>query len=291
MRLRYALLWLAVAAVCAGAPAHAQEEESPAAEATSPDDLKWIASTSAGALILSGSDTEPFVAAGVSRKLGRGYVRVSAITYRSAFTPMPTVMPSRFTIGSISGGGTFGMWFVDGYASYGRQTYGHIRTPLGTRASEVGSGSPVMGAGLSGGRFIALGNRWWLTASLGVQVSQNRALRQRFVPFRLVDYETRERAITGTGTLRVDRYFGRESQHIAGFSISRVQTSNGTVSIAGQPSAPTAAYSVPDGWTVAGASASFRLTPRLWLDAGVTRTIGAQSGNVTVPIIGLRVGF
>lgn len=57
--------------------------------------------------------------------------------------------------------------------------------------------------------------------------------------------------MTGIGTLRIDRYFGRENQHIAGLSIDRVQTSNGTVNIAGRPSAPTATYSVPDGWTVA----------------------------------------
>lgn len=253
--------------------------------------VKWMLGASGGLMVRSADDTQPFVAAGISRKIGRGYVRLSGTTYRSTFRQVDAVLPSRFAIGSVSAGGTFGLWFVDGYASYGRQTYDGVKTPLGIRERQVGSGSPVMGAGVSGGRFISLGHRWWLTATGGLQVSQNRALRQRLDTGRPVDYETREHAVTGSGTLRLDRYFGKSSQHIAGLSISRVQTSNGAVSISGRPGAATTPVSVPDGWAVIGASASFRMTPHLWLDSGVTRTIGAQAGNITVPVLGLRFGF
>ncbi|WP_160146831.1 hypothetical protein [Sphingomonas carotinifaciens] len=258
-----------------------------------PSQPDWIATVSAGVIDRDGDATRPFFVGGLSRRLGRGYVRVAATEFRSALRQIDAVLPSRYTIVSAGVGGTFGSWFVDAYGSIGRQKYGGVTTNLGTRESQVGDSSGIYGAAVSGGRFVALSRRLYLTPSAAIQYSASRALRSTISMQGPLDYETDERAWTGSATLRLDRYLGGSNQHLAGLSISRVQTSNGATALSagGGPGVSATTVSVADGWFILGSSAAIRVAPRLWLDGALNRTFGAQSGNYVVGSLGLRIGF
>lgn len=278
-----------MAAASAG-PAAAQggDAASSVAAATSPD---WIATLTTGAIARDDDTARPYLVAGLSRRIGRGYVRVAATGFRSVVRQVDAVLPSTYTIASVGAGGTFGRWFVDGYASAGRQRYGGVTTPLGTRPSQVGRGSGVHGVGLSGGRFVALTRRLYLTPSLSLQYSANRTLRSSLTPFGPVDHETRERAWTGGGTVRLDRYFGRSGAHLAGLSVSRVQTTNGATALAAGGIGGTLTTSVADGWFVLGSSASVRVAPGIWIDGSATRTLAARAGDFATLSFGVRIGL
>ena len=253
----------------------------------------WIATLSTGIIDRDGDTARTFVVGGLSRRVGRGYVRVAATEFRSAVRQMDAVLPSRYTIGSIGAGATLGRWFVDGYASIGTQHYGGVTTPLGTRDSQVGDGSGIYGGALSGGRFIALTRRLYLTPSAAVQYSASRALRSSVSDRGPLDYKTAERAWTGSATVRLDRYFGSSNQHLAGISFSRVQTTNGATVLTadGGPGIGSTTANLADGWFVAGTSGSIRVAPRLWLDGSATRTFTATSGNYVVGSLGVRIAF
>ncbi|WP_160146766.1 hypothetical protein [Sphingomonas carotinifaciens] len=251
----------------------------------------WIATLTSGVITRDGDTAQPYVVAGLSRKIGRGYLRAAVTGFRSVVRQVDAVLPSTYAIASLGAGGTFGSWFVDGYVSGGRQRYGGVTTPLGTRASQIGQGSGVYGAALNGGRFVALSPRLYLTPSASLQFSTNRALRSSLTSLGPVDYETSERAWTGSATVRVDRYFGGANQHLAGLSVSRVQTTNGATLLAAGAMGGTTTTSVADGWFVLGSSASVRVAPRLWIDGSATRTITTRSGNFAVLSLGVRLGF
>lgn len=277
----------------AGAPADPVPAPTPT-PATVPTAPTWIATLSSGVLDHDGDAARPFAVAGVSRKLGRYYVRVAATGFRSVVRQFDAALPSSFALGSIGAGATFGRWFVDASASAGRQFYGGIEMGGGTRSNQAGSGSGVYAAALDAGRFVALARRLYVTPSLAVQYAADRAPRIGFGPDGPIDYDTAEHAWTGSATVRLDRFFGGRDQHVAGVSISRVQTTDGAAALAASPGGgPVAAgqSGLRDGWFVAGASASFRLSPRLWLDAAGTRTTGARSGDYAVLSLGVRRGF
>jgi hypothetical protein len=59
------------------------------------DDIKWLASASSGLMIQSDQSAQPFFAAGVSRKIGRGYIRLSGTSYRSTFRQVDAILPCR----------------------------------------------------------------------------------------------------------------------------------------------------------------------------------------------------
>lgn len=168
-------------------------------------------------------------------------------------------------------------------------------TELGNRPSQAGSGSGVYGASLSGGHFVALARRLYLTPSAAVQFSAAKALRSTLGPTGPTDEEADERAWTGSATVRLDRFFGEADQHLVGVSLSRIQTTNGAVALAaslpGGGAASARPVSIADGWMAAGASASMRLAPRLWLDGAATRTVTARSGDYATFGLGVRFGF
>lgn len=298
---------LAVAAVTAAilaSPAAAQdmatktasEIATSAAPAAAPSSSPaWIATLSTGVLARDGDAARPFGVAALSRRIGRGYVRVSATRFETVAKQVDAALPSSFELASIGVGATFGDWFVDGSASAGRQVYGGVTTGLGTRRNQAGDGSGVYGATLGGGRFVRLGRGLYLTPSLSVQYSAQRALQSSLGPAGPTDYAAAERAWTGSITARLDRFFGKDGRHLAGLSVSRVQTTNGTAVAAGAaggagPARP-GTVSVGDGWFVAGAAASLRVSPRIWLDGSASRTIGAASGDDDVASVGVRIGF
>ncbi|WP_093667058.1 autotransporter outer membrane beta-barrel domain-containing protein [Sphingomonas gellani] len=273
----------------------AKVEEQPSASSApaTPPAPDWIATLSSGVLARDGDAVRPFVVAGLSRRMGRGYVRVAATGFRSVVRQVDAALPSDFVIGSVGAGGTFGRWFVDGYLSAGRQYYTGVTTPLGTRSAQVGSASSVYGAALSGGHFIKLSPRFYVTPNLAVQYGRSRALRSALTPAAPLDYETRERAWTGSATARVDRFFGSGNRHIVGVSLSRVQSSNGAtvLSSGGMGGLPAEATDVADAWFIAGASGSFQIAPRLWIDASASTTTGSRTGDYRSVSLGARLGF
>jgi hypothetical protein len=281
----------------AGMPARAQDKHADASQTATPSsEPNWVATASIGVSQRKGDAAQPYYAAGLSRRIGRGYVRAAVTSYRSVVRQADAVLPSRFTLGSVGFGGRFGQWFIDGYGSAGRQHYTGVTTALGVRESQVGSGSAVWGAGLSGGRYIRLSGRLYLTPSAALQYSANKALRQTIGPMGPQDVETDQRALTGSATVRLDRYFGKDDRHLAGVSITRVQSTNGATALAsvagGGPGPPTVDLrSVPDGWFVAGLSASLRLSRQLWIDTVATRTFDARSGTYSAASVGLRRTF
>ena len=296
-----------VAMLAAPLPCAAQEQaqEAPAAPAADP---LWVASVSGGAIDGAGA-THGYGTVALSRRLGRGYARLSATVLRSTARETAGTPASDFALGSIGGGGTFGQWFVDSYAGWGRQFYrgvgtasaspsatappsdGGDGTPPTATATAIGDSSAVVTAGLSGGRFVALGGGWYLTPSVAAQYSRFRTRQLVEGPTGPQDGDPQQRAWTASGTLRADRFFGSDRTSFAGVSASHVHASSSIATPQMAGDGTTVATGMPDDWIVLGASGALKVGRAMWIDLSVSRTAGATAGDVTVAGAGVRLGF
>lgn len=273
-------LFLALALPAAGGAADAADPQ-PAP--------KWQAGLSGGMFDREGDAAHPFGSLFVSRRLGRGYVRATLTGFESAVAQVDVVLPSTYALATLSGGATFGRWFVDGYATAGRQHYRATRTPLGRRAVTAFGDSNVWGVGGDVGRLFYLGSHWALTPSVAINYIHSRALREQPGFAGPQQFETVEQGTTGSAALRLDRFFGADRQHDVGLTLLRVATSNQAAALGSGTRGQSARSR--DGWSEAELSAAWALSRSLRLDMAVRQSLGTSSGDTTTASAGLRVFF
>lgn len=254
----------------------------------------WTASVSAG---ISARDDGPdgtWGSLSLTRRLGRGYLRGTLMRYHGTLLQADVALPSDYTVGTIGAGGNFDNWVMDGWASYGRQDYGRIRTSGGSRSSTGATGSDYWALGGDFGRVFTLGSGVYLTPTVAASFASGRLLRPAPTGTGLTDLETDEPTWSASGGLRIDRAFGPGGVHYAGLSISRNWTSNGISALRlrrDDRGFELDSKHYADGWSEAGATASMKLAPALYLDLYATRSLGMASGNVTAAGATLRKSF
>lgn len=300
-------LWLLAAAV-ASPPAQAQESGSataPAADATageaadavqaSPVPL-WTATTSAGISARENGPDGNWEALALTRQIGRGYIRASAMRYHGTLVQADAALPSDYFIGTLTVGGNFDGWVSDGWISYGRQEYGKISTSAGTRSSTGASGSAYFAVGGDFGKVLPLGHGWYVTPTVAASYAHGKLLRPAPADNDLTDLETDEPTWSANAAIRIDHSFGGQHQHYAGLSVSRNWSSN-AVSDARPPAStnvePTSLDSIhyADNWFEVGATANVALSSRLHLDLFATRGFGMLAGDTTSGGMSLRISF
>ncbi len=252
-------------------------------------------SVTGGVTARAGDEARGFGSAGVTRKLGKAYVRASLTRFSAAVRQGDVVLPSTYTLGAISAGVTVGHWFGDAYGTLGTQHYDDIHSDLGRRPVQGSNHSGVIGTGIDGGYVAWLDPSWSLTPSVSLQYIRSRALGQQFGPMGPTEYQTTEAGLTGAATLRLDHWFGRDRRHDVSIHFSRFATSNQSAALGsgsrGELDITQQGARERDGWTEAGANATFCISSRLYLDTAASRTIGARSGDVSVASTGLRLLF
>ncbi|MCY1647464.1 autotransporter outer membrane beta-barrel domain-containing protein [Caulobacter sp. SL161] len=256
---------------------------------------RWMVTTTGGAFARDNDQAHSFGSLAVTRKIGRGYVSASVTRFGSAVRQVDVTLPSTYTIGFLSAGAVHGAWFYDGYVSLGRQHYKSVVTDLGERDVAGFSHSPVYGAGGDLGAVRWIGRSWSVTPSASLQWIKSRALRGQIGPRGGSEFETRETGVTLGAGLRVDKFFGASHGDSVSLRLTRFQTTNASAALSSgmrgafNPSAQSGRTS--DAWAEVGASATWRVDHRLYLDVGAVRTLGALGGDMTTGSAGARLLF
>ncbi|HZV08874.1 MAG TPA: hypothetical protein VFF94_03920, partial [Novosphingobium sp.] len=196
--------------------------------------IHWLAEASGGIADRDGGPRGGFAVTGLSRKLGDYYLRGAFTAYRSTLERSDTALPSTYLVGTLGGGGRFGHWVFDGWASYGRQQYGEINGATGPRSSPFHS-SPYWALGADFGRILRLGPHWYATPTLTLTYTYSRLLHPGYHNDGTDDFQSSEPALTGIAAIRLDHTLGRAQQSLIGLGYSHHATSNGlsTVTLLG----------------------------------------------------------
>ncbi|PNU03824.1 autotransporter domain-containing protein [Novosphingobium guangzhouense] len=261
--------------------------------------LLWTVSASAG---ISARDDGPdgsWQSLSLTRTVGRGYVRASAMRYHGTLLQADVALPSNYYVATLGAGGNFDNWVVDGWASYGRQDYGRISTSFGSRPSTGAKGSGYYAMGGDIGHVLPLGQRFYLTPTVAASFADGKLLRPAPDVLGLRDQETDEPTWSANATMRIDYAFGKTGELYAGLSFSRNWTSNGLSALRVRPNNDPDAQlpfrldskHYADSWFEAGATANMKLSDGLYLDLFGTRSFGVKAGNVTSAGATLRRSF
>jgi hypothetical protein len=264
----------------------------------------WSMTVSGGVAPRDGGPTGSYEAGDLRRQIGNAYVQAGVLHYDSPMLAQAVSVASGFTVGTLAGGGQLGNWLVDGYVSYGWQSYGQVRvakadgSALVTRGADGASGSPYYGAGASLGRIMPVGQRWFVTSTAALTYSWGRWLHPVDGYAGPHDFLTGEATWTGTARVRVDRLMGRTRRSYLGLSVAGVLSSNAS-SLAGSggvvgPGLPDASGQIRrlrDPWVEVAAHGSMALTRRMRVEVTAARTAGLVTGNTTTVNLGLRRQF
>lgn len=255
---------------------------------------QWLAEMSGGYASRDSGPSGAFAVAALNRRLGRMYVRGAITGYRSIVEQNDTALPSTYVVGSLGTGGNFNNWVFDAWGAWGWQHYGEVQTAFGPRPSTAHDGSPYLSLGFDAGRIVTLGKGLYLTPTLGATYAHNRLLRPSPDARRWPDFESDEKTWTGTAALRLDQTFGRDHQHFIGLAASWHITNNGLSVLVPPMDSPTGDFATlhrADGWGEIGANAGVLLSPRLRLEASVSRSVQALAGNSVTGSGGIRFAF
>lgn len=254
---------------------------------------QWSAGVAAGMSPRDGAPTGTYQALSLHRQLGRSYVQAGAIHYHTTLQQGEASATSDYGVGTVGFGGNYNGWVLDTYLSYGRQTFGDVRYPGGSRALTGATSSPYWGGGVSFGRMMALGSRVYVTPTSSVAYAWSRLLHPGGI-----DLYTSEPTWTTAGRLRLDWLPGHSRQTYLGLSVAGLWSNNATSLIGGAAGGGygTGGYDVSsrhvhDVWSEVGAHASVAVTRSLRIEATGARTIGLSSGNATTVGLGLRRSF
>ena len=265
----------------------------------------WSMAVSGGVAPRDGGPTGSYEAGELRRQIGNAYVQAAAMHYVSPTLSNAVSVASTFTLGSLAGGGHLGNWLLDGYVTYGWQTFGMVRavnaagTGLELRPATGSSGSPYYGAGASVGRIVPMGQRWFLTPTASVVYAWGRWLHPVGDGQSARDFLTGEATWTGTARLRVDRLMGRARRSYLGLSIAGVFSTNASTfagvggggAAPGVPGLGALTLHLRDPWVEMAGHGSMALGRRLRVEATVARTQGLVTGDTTTVNLGVRRQF
>jgi hypothetical protein len=273
------------------------------APTTPPADPLWTLAASGGISTRDDGPDGSWQSLSLARRIGRGYVRATAMRYHGTLVQADVALPSDYYVATLGAGGNFDNWVVDGWASYGRQDYGRIRTTTttgtGSRSSTGAKGSDYYAIGGDFGRVVPLGRNFYLTPTVAASFANGSLLRPAPTGSGLTDLETGEPTWSANATVRLDHAFGPGGIHYAGLSFSRNWTSNGLSALRLRPGETEDGIQrftldskhYADGWFEAGATTSMKLAKGLNLDLFATRSFGVAAGNVTSAGATLRKSF
>jgi hypothetical protein len=256
----------------------------------------WSASVSGGVAPRDGAPAGSYEAAALHRQLGRSYLQIGALHYTSTLEQGNASVTSNYGVGTVGFGGNYDGWVLDTYASYGRQSFGDVRYPGGTRPSTGITSSPYLGAGVSFGRMFSPVERLYLTPTASAAYAWSRLLRP--VPT-ANDMSTSEPTWTTTARLRLDWLPVKNRQTYVGVSVAGLWSNNATSLIGavagggsggGYDTTLTSEH-IHDSWAEVEGHASVAVSRSLRVEGSVSRTLGLISGNATTISIGLRRSF
>lgn len=271
---------------------------------------QWMVALSGGVTRPDGGVAAPFAQAGLTRRLGQGYVRLAGTAYRSAQAQVSPYPPSTYRVASLAGGGTFDGWIVELQGTLGRQRQSRVAGQPGPARVRAALPTTTL-FGLSGsvGRNLALHQGWLLTPTLSAGLVQSRLATGGSGATQAMP------AWSGALHLRLDRTIKGPFERSVGAFVSGRWTSNAAVSL--QPMGPggvagggegagpggvgtggsvgpgvgLVASRVPDTWVELGVAANIGLSRHLWLDAFATRSLGQVAGQSSAVGLGLRRTF
>ncbi len=267
--------------------------------AAAPRPLSWSLGVSGGLSVRDDGPDGSWQSLALSRRIGRGYVRASAMRYHGTLVQSDTALPSDYYIGTLAAGGNFDNWVADGWISLGVQDYGRISTSEGSRESTGAHSSTYYAIGGDFGRVFVLSPTWYVTPTLAGSYAYGKLLRVAPTDTDFTDLETEEPTFSGSLNLRLDHAFGPGKVNYAGLIASRHVSSNGLSEVllgsldSSDGTTPTSLESrhLSDGWFELGATSSLQLNPCLHLDVYATRTLGVAAGNITSGGLSLRQAF
>ncbi|MBC2670193.1 hypothetical protein ACFOON_10025 [Novosphingobium piscinae] len=262
--------------------------------------VAWLAGAAAGYIVRQDLPDSPYATVSVTRYQNDWYLRGGLTFYKSAIQQVDAALPSTFTIASLGAGRVWGDWFADLYLSGGQQRFGMVTTPAGSRPSMVGNGTGYLAFGARGGRRLWLSDRTALLGTAFVGYAATRSLRHALVRGAPRDLLVAERAVTGSGAIRLEQTLGRTGRSQIAINVEHFRSSNsGTrlMTVPGMTPGPPGQGSdggllglrTPDGWSEVGLTGTFGIARHWWLDAEVRRTSGALGGDATTASLGLRI--
>lgn len=263
-----------------------------------PEPPLWSLTASGGVSSRDDGPDGSWQALALSRRIGRGYVRASAMRYNGTLIQANTALPSDYYIGTLAAGGNIDNWVADAWASYGRQVYGRITTETGSRESTGARSSAYYAVGADFGRIFTLSPSWYVTPTVAASYAHGKLLRAAPEITGFTDLETNEPTLSASATVRVDHAFGKADNHYIGLLASRHVSSNGLSQVVlgeldtsdGTPLSLDSIHHA-DGWFEAGATGSMQITRSLNLDLYATRSFGVAAGNMTSAGLSLRKAF
>ncbi|EIZ79000.1 hypothetical protein WSK_2545 [Novosphingobium sp. Rr 2-17] len=310
-RLAAALLSSPILMCAVAVPIAAQEADSPTATLTvaappvatttgptaqDTQESPWSLTASGGVSARADGPDGSWQSLAVTRNVDRGYVRASLMRYHGTLVQSDVALPSNYYIGTVSAGGNFSGWVLDGWGSYGKQVYGDISSSTGSRKSNGAKSSDYYALGGDFGRVVSLGGSWYLTPTVAGSYAYGKLLRPQPTGTDVGDMETSEPTWSASAGLRLDYAFGQSRQNYIGLTASHNWTSNGVsnvrvISDVDDTALRIDSYHKADRWTELGATGSMKITPRLRVDVVAARGFGVASGDYTNVGLSLRRSF
>jgi hypothetical protein len=257
----------------------------------------WSVSAGGGVSARNNGPDMTWEALTLSRQVGNGYVRASAVRYHGAPFQSDSASGGQYLVGTLGTGVNLHGWIADAWVSAGRQDYGSSPPTFREGPGRGAKGSAYYSAGGDFGKVLSLGGNWYLTPMVAGSYAHGKLLREVVSGPRNMLLETGEPAWSANGTLRIDHAFGAERVHYLGAYVSQNWTSNGLSEVRyaevalGKADVPFGIKRYSDAWVEAGATATIAITPRLQLDLFASRGVGMLSGNTTSAGMTLRRAF
>lgn len=272
--------------------AYAQEDSSP----------KWRLDVSGGITSFGGDQEQPYISTTLRRDLGDMYVSLggSLVGYDGPAPAVGDTIPATTRQGVLGFGFSSDSLSIDSYVSLGDRDFDtiDIATQNGAVVQFEADGSS-WGTGIAITYQQPLGGRWFISPFAALDYSEIDTVQAIQGPVnQLFAREVEESGVTGSGGATLQYALGEEYQHSLGLYSAFVATSNaasttriGAAGSATSASQPIAGAGDGDGWFEYGASASFSLSDRVFLDFFVSRTAGLRFGEATSGSAGLSFTF
>ncbi len=275
---------------------------SPAAYAQSDTAPKWRLDVSGGITSFGGDQEQPYISTTLRRDLGDLYVSLggSLVGYDGPAPAIGETIPATTRQAVLGFGYQNDALSLDSYVSLGDRDFDtiDIATQNGAVVQFEADGSS-WGSGIAITYQQPLGGRWFISPFASLDYSEIDTVQAIQGPVnQLFAREVEESGVTGSGGATLQYALGEEFQHSLGFYSAFVATSNaasttriGAAGSATSASQPVAGAGDGDGWFEYGASASFSLSDRVFLDFFVSRTAGLRFGEATSGSVGLSFTF
>lgn len=255
---------------------------------------------SGGLTTLENASDQQFGSISVTRDLGDSYVGLSVTYVDSGVVPgLVTAIPASTTELTLSAGTAFDALALDGFVSFGKRDFDVEAVERNGQTASISSDGDAFGIGVAASYDIAVGDRTFLTPSIGVDYNELDIARIVQGPTgQSVAIGNKEDGVTGTFGLTGQKIFGSKDNHVVAIIANVVTTSNTTSFNPGtSQSAVLRALATreqpgqKDSWGEIGGALSFGLGNNLRFDISALQTLGFLDSDATSVSAGLRFSF